>query len=79
MFIRVCRRRDCRDCRHYAEQYFTGLHGQGLYKFGFCQVRLHDLKVVEPDIERLCGEFEGKGLEPVPDEEPEKEPEPGKA
>ncbi len=58
-WFRSRRRRRCRDCRHFAEHYITGMQGQGLYRFGYCQKLFHDCRIVEPDIERRCKDFEG--------------------
>ena len=51
-------RRQCRNCRHFAEQYITSLHGQGLFRFGYCQRLVYDCRIVEPDIDRECKDFE---------------------
>ena len=48
----------CRDCKFYEENWLTSLRGIGLYKFGYCQRLVHACKLVEPDIERDCAEFE---------------------
>ena len=36
----------------------TGQYGQGLYQFSSCNKLVHDMRVVEPDIERDCQDFE---------------------
>ena len=54
MWRKAGRRHKCRDCRHFAEQYITSLHGEGLFRFGYCQRLVHDTPIVEPDIEREC-------------------------
>jgi len=58
-FLRT-RRRRCRDCHFCGEQWLSSPQGQGLYKFWFCEKLIYDLKVVEPDIERRCENFERK-------------------
>ena len=50
----------CRDCKFRGENYITAFDGKGLFRFGYCQKLIHDCFIVEPDIERECGGFEGK-------------------
>jgi len=56
--LRTRGRKRCRDCRHFAEQYITSLHGQGLFRFGYCQLVIYDTPIVEPDIGRVCDGYE---------------------
>lgn len=53
----------CRDCQFREEDYMTSLQGRGLYRFSYCQVKVHDCKLVEPDIERECEDFKEKNGE----------------
>jgi len=62
-WLRSRRRRRCRNCRHFAEHYITGLNDQGLFRLGYCQNRVYDCRLVEPDIERRCEWFEEKSLD----------------
>ncbi len=57
------RRHKCRGCRHFAEQYITSLHGEGLFRFGYCQLVIYDTPIVEPDIGRKCEGFERMAVE----------------
>ena len=50
----------CRDCKFCEEDWLTSLSGHGLYKFSYCQTLVHDCRVVEPDVERECEDFEEK-------------------
>lgn len=36
----------------------TSLQGRGIYKFSYCQVLIHDCRVVDPDVERECEDYE---------------------
>jgi len=58
----------CRDCRFKDDNYITGIHGQGLYKFAYCQRLIHDCKVIDPDVERECEDFREKINENLPGE-----------
>ena len=58
MWRKAGRRHKCRNCRHFAEHYITSLHGQGLFRFGYCQRLVHDTRIVEPDIDRECPFYE---------------------
>ena len=71
MWRRIGRGRRCRNCRHFKEQYITSLHGQGLFRFGYCQQVIYDTRIVEPDIERECEWYEA--LEEVTQRMPEEE------
>lgn len=48
----------CRDCQFRGENYLTALNGRGLYRFSFCQRLVHDCRIVDPDVERECEDFE---------------------
>ena len=50
----------CRDCLHFQENYITPIHGQGLYRLGYCQKEVHDCRTVEPDIKRKCRGYESR-------------------
>ena len=50
----------CRDCIYQAEDWITGLNGHGLYRFNYCERLVHDLKIVEPEVERKCEGFRKK-------------------
>lgn len=52
----------CKECLFCEEQWLSGLHGQGLYKFSFCQRLLHDCKVVDADVVRECEWFEKEDI-----------------
>ena len=54
------RRRHCRNCQHFDEDYITAFSGQGLFRFGYCQLLFYACRVVEPDVNRKCGDFEKK-------------------
>lgn len=58
MWLRANRRRRCRACKYFMEDYTTSLQGRGIYRFAYCQRQVHDCKVVEPDIERECDDYE---------------------
>lgn len=44
----------CCNCRFVGHNFVTGLHGQGLYRFGTCERLPHDMKVADPDAVREC-------------------------
>lgn len=50
----------CRDCKFEGENYITSLQGQGVYRFSYCGVKVYDLKIVDPDVDRKCGDFREK-------------------
>ena len=54
------RRVKCCDCKFCEEDWLTSLNGHGLYKFNYCARLVHDLKVVEPEVKRKCGQFKKK-------------------
>lgn len=56
----------CRGCAHFNENFMVSYQGQGLYRFGYCQLLIHDCKVVDPDVERQCNDFEEKVDEKIP-------------
>lgn len=47
----------CKECLFCEEQWLSGLHDQGLYRFWYCSYLIHDLKMVEPELERECEDF----------------------
>ena len=66
MWLGAAQRVKCRDCAHFRENFITGYQGQGLYRFGYCQLLIYDCKMVDPDVERQCNDFEKKVGEEVP-------------
>jgi len=47
----------CRNCKYYHENFMTSARGEGLYRFGYCDFTIYDLKLVDPDAMRYCEHF----------------------
>lgn len=63
----IRRRRSCRDCRFFNNQYLTAYDGMGLYKFGYCLQMVTDRRVVDPDLPRKCLYFIEGEYDPMED------------
>ncbi len=50
----------CLGCRFVGENYLTALNEQGIFRFSYCNRVVWDCRVVDPDIDRECGDFEEK-------------------
>lgn len=57
LWLRTWRRRPCRRCLHFGENWLNAQDGMGLYRFGFCWEKVHDTVMVDGDIPRRCERF----------------------